>query len=159
MKNFTVKEETVDDAVLAAQLLMKTPNINPKKVFVLGHSLGGYLIPRIGEKEKAIAGLVSLAGSTRPLEDMIIEQYEYIFGFDGTISPAEQLDLLHRLGCSQAQGHYIAKPLPPSEFASFFADYYNSAKYRDRHTGIESRWIEGYVQDLDETVMIEFFEN
>ncbi len=90
VKNFTVREETVDDAVFAAQLLMKTPNVNAKKVFVLGHSLGGYLIPRIGEKEKAIAGLVSFAGSTRPLEEMIVEQYEYIFNLDGTISPVEQ---------------------------------------------------------------------
>lgn len=90
VKNFTVNEETVDDAVFAARLLMKTRNVNPKKVFVLGHSLGGYLLPRIAEKEKAIAGLVSFAGATRPLEDVIPEQYAYIFSLDGKISPAEQ---------------------------------------------------------------------
>jgi uncharacterized protein len=93
VKNFTVKEETVNDAVTAAQMLMKTPNINPKKVFVLGHSLGGYLIPRIGEQDKTIAGLISFAGSTRPLEDVLPEQYEYIFKLDGAISPAEQAEI------------------------------------------------------------------
>ncbi len=93
VKNFTVNEETIEDAVLAAQLLLKTPNVNPKKVFVLGHSLGGYLIPRIGEKDRTIAGLISFAGVTRPLEDVIPEQYAYIFGLDGTISPAEQTQL------------------------------------------------------------------
>ncbi len=93
LKNFTVNEETVDDAVLAVQVLMKTPHINPKKVFVLGHSLGGYLIPRIGERDKMIAGLVSFAGSTRPLEDIIPEQYEYIFGLDGAVSPVEQAQI------------------------------------------------------------------
>ncbi len=93
VKNFTVKEETVDDSVIAAQMLMKTPNINPKKVFVLGHSLGGYLIPRIGEQDTTIAGLISFAGSTRPLEDVLPEQYEYIFRLDGTISPAEQAQI------------------------------------------------------------------
>jgi hypothetical protein len=39
--NFTVKEETTDDASLAVALLRATPGINAKKVFVLGHSLGG----------------------------------------------------------------------------------------------------------------------
>ena len=93
VKNFTVKEETVDDAILAAQLLMKTPNVNAKKVFVLGHSLGGYLLPRIGEREKNIAGLISFAGLARPLEDALVEQYTYLFNLDGTISPAEQTQI------------------------------------------------------------------
>lgn len=93
VKNFTVKEETVDDAVLAAQLLMRTPNVNARKVFVLGHSLGGYLIPRIGERDETIAGFISLAGATRPLEDVIPEQYAYIFGLDGAIAPAEQTQI------------------------------------------------------------------
>ena len=93
VKNFTVKEETVDDAAFAAQLLMKTSNVNPKKVFVLGHSLGGYLLPRIGEQEKAIAGFVSFAGATRPLEDIIVEQYIYLFSLDGSVSPAEQTQI------------------------------------------------------------------
>jgi uncharacterized protein len=93
VKNFTVNEETVDDAVLAARLLMKMPNVNPKKVFILGHSLGGYLIPRIAEKEKAIAGFISFAGATRPLADVLPEQYAYIFSLDGAISPAEQAQI------------------------------------------------------------------
>ena len=93
LKNMTVKEETVDDAAFAAQLLMKTSNVNPEKVFVLGHSLGGYLLPRIGEKEKAIAGFISFAGTTRPLEDIIVEQYIYLFSLDGSVSPAEQTQI------------------------------------------------------------------
>ena len=92
-KNFTVNEETVEDAVSAAQLLMKTPNVDAKKVFVLGHSLGGYLLPRIAEKDKAIAGLISFAGATRPLAEIIVEQYIYIANLDGNISPAEQVQI------------------------------------------------------------------
>lgn len=93
VKNFTVNEEMVDDAALAARLLMTTPNIDPKKVFVLGHSLGGYLLPRISEREKKIAGLISFAGAAQPLEDIITVQYTYIFGLDGKISPAEQEEI------------------------------------------------------------------
>jgi hypothetical protein len=74
----TVNQETVDDAVAATELLAHTPEIDAKRIFVLGHSLGGMLAPRIGERTPGVAGLVVLAGSTRPLEDMIVEQLQYV---------------------------------------------------------------------------------
>jgi fermentation-respiration switch protein FrsA (DUF1100 family) len=89
----TVKEETIDDALLSASLLRKTERIDPKKIFVLGHSLGGMLIPRIGNLDSNIAGLIVLAGATRPLEDIILEQMSYIFSLDDTISENEKLQL------------------------------------------------------------------
>ena len=92
-KDFTVNEETVDDALLAVELLRKTPNVNAKNIFVLGHSLGGYVIPRIGERDARIAGFVNFAGATRPLEDMILEQNAYFATLDGAVSPAEQKQL------------------------------------------------------------------
>ncbi len=76
--NITVKEETVDDAVIAAALLRTRPEVDPAKVFVLGHSLGGYLAPRIGARDGKLAGLVVLAGPTRPMEDLIVEQTHYM---------------------------------------------------------------------------------
>ncbi len=86
----TVKEETVDDALLAVALLRKTDGIDAKRIFVIGHSLGGMLLPRIGARDAELAGLVSMAGSTRPLEEMIIEQLTYIFSLDGVVSDEEQ---------------------------------------------------------------------
>jgi fermentation-respiration switch protein FrsA (DUF1100 family) len=74
LKAFTLNDETVDDAVLAVKLASQTSEINPEKVFVLGHSLGGYALGRIAEKAPKAAGFVSLAGSARPLEDLIQEQ-------------------------------------------------------------------------------------
>jgi hypothetical protein len=74
-------------------LLRKTERIDSKKVFVLGHSLGGMLIPRIGNLDSNIAGLIVLAGATRPLEDIILEQMSYIFSLDDTISENEKLQL------------------------------------------------------------------
>ncbi len=74
----TVKEETVDDAAAAVGLLAAHEKIDPKRIFVLGHSLGGSLLPRIAAVRGDIAGLVSLAGSTRPLEDLLLEQVRYL---------------------------------------------------------------------------------
>jgi dienelactone hydrolase len=78
VKNFTVQEETVDDAVAAADLLRHTPGIDPRRVFVLGHSLGGMLVPRIGRRDPRLAGLIVMAGGGRPLEDIILEQAAYL---------------------------------------------------------------------------------
>jgi dienelactone hydrolase len=86
----TVQEETVDDAVAAAQLLRRTDGIDPRRVFVLGHSLGGMLIPRIGARDGEIAGLVVLAGLTRPMEETIVQQLSYLASLDGKVSDEEK---------------------------------------------------------------------
>lgn len=87
----TVKEETIDDVIYAVQFLRKNFNeIDSNKIFVLGHSLGGMLIPRIAMLDKDITGYIIMAGATIPLEDKIIEQTEYIISLDGEISSVEQ---------------------------------------------------------------------
>jgi dienelactone hydrolase len=91
--HFTVKEEVTDDALAAVALLKKSEKINPQKIFVIGHSLGGYVLPRIGKGDSSIAGLISLAGATRPLEDVLLEQYNYIYSLDGKVTDEEQKEL------------------------------------------------------------------
>jgi dienelactone hydrolase len=93
LANLTVQEETVDDALAAVTLLRQTNGIDPARIYVLGHSLGGYLLPRIGSSDPQIAGLISMAGPTRPLEDITLEQVTYITGLDGTPTPEEQASL------------------------------------------------------------------
>lgn len=90
IKKRTVDDETVNDALVAVRLLRQTPSIDQKNIYVLGHSLGGMMIPRIGAKDKQIAGLIVFAGTTRPLEDVILEQYNYLFSLDGKVAPEEQ---------------------------------------------------------------------
>ena len=90
LNSITVKEETIDDAVAAVEALASQEKIDPKRIFVLGHSLGGMLIPRIGKARPKIAGFISLAGSTRPLEDLVLEQTKYILSLNGTPSQEAQ---------------------------------------------------------------------
>lgn len=78
LADVTVKEEVLDDALAAVKLLQKTPKIDPKKVFIVGHSLGAMLAPRLGELDPSLAGLVLLAGPTRPIEELLLEQYLYL---------------------------------------------------------------------------------
>jgi dienelactone hydrolase len=82
LSKMTVSDETVDDAVKAAALLRTQAEVDPKRVYVLGHSLGGYVAPRIAEEDGKLAGLVILAGNVRPMEDVAIDQAVYL-GFKG----------------------------------------------------------------------------
>ena len=78
VETLTVKEEVIDDALEAVALLREQPEIDAQRIFVLGHSLGGYLAPRIAASDPKIRGLVILAGSARPLEDILLDQMNYI---------------------------------------------------------------------------------
>jgi dienelactone hydrolase len=74
----TVKEETIDDAIAAAELLRKDPRIDPKKVFIIGHSMGGMLSPRIDAEGGNFRGLIIMAGSPRKLEEIMLDQNEAV---------------------------------------------------------------------------------
>jgi dienelactone hydrolase len=90
VKDLTVQQETVDDALAAAELLRHTQGIDPRRVFVLGHSLGGMLIPRIGQRDPKLAGLIVMAGAAKPLEDIILEQVSYLAAADGKVTDEEK---------------------------------------------------------------------
>lgn len=75
----SVKEETIEDAVLAADFLRRDERIDSSKVFILGHSMGGMLAPRIDAEGGNFAGMIMMAGSPRKLEEIIMDQnYEVL---------------------------------------------------------------------------------
>jgi dienelactone hydrolase len=90
LANLTVKEETTDDALLAVALLRATPGINGKKVFVLGHSLGATLAPRIGKADPGIAGLIILAGTTHTLLEEFVPQFRHNLTLHGPMTGQQQ---------------------------------------------------------------------
>ena len=72
----TVKEETIDDAILATELLKKDSRIDSHNIFIIGHSMGGMLAPRIDSEGGKYKGLIIMAGTPRKLEDVMLEQNE-----------------------------------------------------------------------------------
>ena len=70
----TVKEETIEDAILATELLRKDARIDPERIFLVGHSMGGMLAPRIDAEGGNYRGLILMAGTPRRLEEVLIEQ-------------------------------------------------------------------------------------
>jgi uncharacterized protein len=77
-KNFTVNQETVIDAVEAVKFLRTQPNIDPTKIVVLGHSLGGMMMPRIAALDSALAGVIFMAAPAKSFADEIIGQMDYL---------------------------------------------------------------------------------
>ena len=70
----TVREETIEDALLSARLLRADRRIDPDRVFLAGHSMGGMLAPRIECEGGDFRGLILLAGSPRRMEEILLEQ-------------------------------------------------------------------------------------
>jgi dipeptidyl aminopeptidase/acylaminoacyl peptidase len=77
--SLTVKEEVIDDAILARRLLASDGRINSDAIVIAGHSLGGMLAPRILD-EGGFSGAIILAGSPRSLVDIILDQIDYAMG-------------------------------------------------------------------------------
>ena len=89
----TVKEETVDDALLAMALAKADPRIDPARVFLLGHSLGAMLAPRIDAEGADARGLILLAGTPRRLEEIVLRQLRQSSGKKGLLSRIVGLEL------------------------------------------------------------------
>lgn len=55
-------------------MLEKTPGVDPKRVFVMGHSQGAMLAPRIAAHAGNVAGVILFAPGARKLLDILLEQ-------------------------------------------------------------------------------------
>jgi fermentation-respiration switch protein FrsA (DUF1100 family) len=85
-KPFTVFDESVDDAVSALALLRQQPEVQPTRAFLIGHSLGGMLAPRIALADGKLAGIVLLAGATRAA---VVEQVERQLAYIQSVAGAD----------------------------------------------------------------------
>lgn len=93
LTGLTVRNETIDDAIAAVQVLRNTTGVDSNRIVVLGHSLGGMLVPRIAAATPPVAGFVVMAGAARPLHQAIVEQVRYLAQADGVISSDEQAQI------------------------------------------------------------------
>lgn len=78
MQTFTVDEEVIDDAVAAVRTARDLPEVDPRRVYLLGHSLGGTLAPLIAARlgPGQLAGIILLAPGARPLDAAVLSQLE-----------------------------------------------------------------------------------
>ena len=92
-QGLTVQMEIIDDALAAVRLLRRRPEVDSRRVFVLGHSLGGMMVPRIARQDPSLAGVIAMAGPARPLADVMLAQMRFVAGLDGVVDDEEQAQL------------------------------------------------------------------
>lgn len=92
LDNFTIYDETVDDAVYAVNFLNSYEAYDFKDIYVLGHSLGANQGPRIA-LETDLSGLLLVAGNVTPLHELMLIQYNYIFKLDGVLADNEKTSI------------------------------------------------------------------
>jgi dienelactone hydrolase len=75
---FTMTDEYVPHALAAIRLLRRQPGVDAARVFVLGHSMGGRVAPRVAAAEPSVAGMVVLAGDTQPMHHAAVRTARYL---------------------------------------------------------------------------------
>lgn len=92
--DLTLIDETVTDAAAAVELLRGQPDIDPSRIFVLGHSLGGQALPEINRtlKDKGItaAGYIFFAAPARKLKDIMREQYDFLYSLNPILTDTQK---------------------------------------------------------------------
>ncbi len=76
LNQLNVENIYLQDASNAIKFMENEPFTD--ELFIIGHSLGAYLLPEIAKENPGIAGMIMLAAPARPLADVMVDQLEYI---------------------------------------------------------------------------------
>jgi dienelactone hydrolase len=79
---FTMTDDYVPHAVAAVRLLQGQSGVDPERVFLIGHSMGGKVAPRIAHADPSVAGLVIMAGDTQPMHHAAVRVARYLAALD-----------------------------------------------------------------------------
>ena len=88
--DFTLADEYLPAALAAVDLLRVHPAIDAARIFVLGHSLGGTVAPRVAAADPAIAGVILFAAGAQPMHWAAVRQVRYLAGLDPNTAAAAQ---------------------------------------------------------------------
>lgn len=80
----------LEDVKEAIKWVTKNETLKTEGIYLLGHSLGGYLLPRLYQENPSVKGLIFMAAPVRSLDTLMPEQITYLSELDGTLSPEEQ---------------------------------------------------------------------
>lgn len=76
--SLTVKEEVIDDVNALISWIKTNKKLKKSKIYLAGHSLGASLAARIANQNPEIKALILLAPAASSLEDLVIDQIEYL---------------------------------------------------------------------------------
>lgn len=130
-KGITVDDEVTDDAVTAAKLLAQQPHIDSTRVFVLGHSLGALMAPRIAQRDSNIAGVILMAAPVGLDLDMVLRQVRYIEKLQGASKKQLAQATAPIIAARDVIAHADPAHPPAGEFFHAPASYWLSVRNYD----------------------------
>ena len=83
-------EDTAADARAALRFLRERPDIDARRLGLVGHSYGGEIAPRVAAEDPSLAAVVLLAGPARPFRETMRYQHRYRIENDPRIAPADR---------------------------------------------------------------------
>jgi len=101
----TVQHEYFDDLGHALDGLALDPRIDAQRIFVLGHSQAGGLLPWMMRDRPDLAGGIIASGNARALVDLLPEQTRYLTSLDPAIPPAQHAEIAKQLAAQVARAH------------------------------------------------------
>jgi uncharacterized protein len=94
--DFTMTDEYAPHAVAAVHLLQRQATVDPARIYILGHSMGGKVAPRVAAAEASVAGLVILAGDAQPMQQAAIRVSRYLASLNPDPSTEAALEAITR---------------------------------------------------------------
>jgi uncharacterized protein len=131
---YTPYDEIEEDVLLAVELMKKNSHVDSTRIFLVGHSQGGMMLPNIVRKT-TVKGMIMMAANARPLQDMLIEQMNYLYP-DGSMTLNhynEKMALIHQANFAKKKNIPMDTPVDSLPFgvrASYwnYLNHYNQVK-------------------------------
>lgn len=122
-----INDEILDDADAAVELARQYAEEGKvDSIFVLGHSLGGTLVPSVAARNSEVKGIISLAGTPRNMAEVWLEQLDAQLGMvDGEVKGCLE-KLIEQIKTMQEKKEYLETDNPPQYQIFFNVAYWTS---------------------------------
>lgn len=92
----TLDLEYIDDLKATLNLVEKYP-VDQTQIYILGHSQGGMLVPKLAVENEKVAGIIAIAGTPRGLEEVLRDQNESLLKMSDQYNEKEKEKILGML--------------------------------------------------------------
>jgi Lysophospholipase len=90
----TIEWEELNDAAAAAKMLSTDTRIDTNRIYLLGHSLGGMMAPKITSDNPEIKGFISMAGTLRTYQEISLDQMKALINETPSLTEQQKNDYL-----------------------------------------------------------------
>lgn len=77
-ESYTCKEEYLDDLYKIMDTLLTFSEVDPNRIYLLGHGEGGMLLPLIAKERKEVKAIAMLGTNHKRMQEMMMDQYDYL---------------------------------------------------------------------------------